>query len=150
MALNQKQFEQLTEMGISVWQPKIAQLGPSSACSDSNITSHNQKTKNGIVQDTNQDENYLLLTDNILYELSVQRIFLDILQVIDVAIGEIILKPHYLDLGMFNWYFCNASIEQATIYCENNNLVTPSIALIRQSPALKKQLWQTIISSFYK
>jgi DNA polymerase III psi subunit len=128
MAVNQRQFDQLTEMGISLWQHKLV----TSKYNSSNID------RNKLVM------NYSEQTEKTLSDLFTKQIFIDILQSVDISIGEVSHKEKHLDLGLFNWYFNSIENDKAAIYCDNNNLFTPSIAKISQSPALKKQLWQTI------
>jgi len=128
MAVNQRQFDQLTEMGISLWQHKIVSGKQTSSNADNNEL---------VI-------NYLEQTKSTLSDLWAQQIFIDILQSVDISIGEVTLQKNHLDLGLFNWYFSSADNDNTAIYCDNNNLFSPSIMLISQSPVLKKQLWQTI------
>lgn len=128
MSINQRQFEQLTEMGISLWQRRSLAF-----------EQHSSNKTN-----TKQEAIYLEYDNNDLADLATQVIFTDILLSIGLSIGEVNLKQNHLDLGLFNWYFSLKSDEQASIHCLDNNLVSPCIKSISQSPALKKQLWQTI------
>lgn len=127
MSISPRQFDQLTEMGISLWQSRPQ-------CNE-NKTEQN---------------NYLLQDQQSLTNLSKQRFFKDILLSMDVTIGEINVLNDHLDVGLFNWYFRAGALEDSTeesaplIYCTNNKLVSPSIDLISQSASLKKQLWHTI------
>jgi DNA polymerase III psi subunit len=128
MAINQRQFEQLTEMGISLWEHKIV------------AGNHNSSNKdNGKAA-----IDYLAQTEMTLSDLLTKQVFIDILQSVDISIGEVSYKKNHLDLGLFNWYFNSTENNEIAIYCDNNNLFSPSIAKISQSPTLKKQLWQTI------
>jgi DNA polymerase III psi subunit len=129
MAVNQRQFDQLTEMGISLWQHKVVP------------GKHNSSN----IDNDKPVINYLEQTEKTLSDLFTKQIFIDILQSVDISIGEVSHKENHLDLGLFNWYFNSTENDKAAIYCDNNNLFSPSIAKISQSPTLKKQLWQTII-----
>ncbi len=129
MSINQRQFDQLTEMGISLWQHKTSTMNSSAT--------HTMK----------QDADYNELSSEYLSCLAKQRFFIDILQCLDLSIGEISHKKDHLDLGLFNWYFSSKEVNEATIHYIDNSLFSPSIKLISQSPLLKKQLWRTIIKS---
>ena len=133
MSINQRQFDQLTEMGISLWQHKATSFKATSF--------KNNSSNKDIVK---QAENYIAQNDTSLSDLTKQMIFIDILQSFGISIGEISYKKDHLDLGLFNWYFSLKDHIKPAIYCANNNLFSPSITLISQSPELKKQLWQTI------
>jgi hypothetical protein len=122
MSINQHQFEQLTEMGISLWQQRA------------------DENKND--RATTQTESYLEIDLN---DLANQQLFNDILLAVGIIIGEVSNKGNYLDLGLFNWYFLNtASHEQNQIQWQEQRLITPSIVNISQSPVLKKQLWHIL------
>lgn len=124
MTISQRQFDQLTEMGISLWMLKGDDL---------NI---NQK-----------DKLYLKQNKLALSELSKKLIFNDVIRAIGISIGEITPEISHLDLGLFNWYFVTPENNEQSINCHNNNLFSPSLAIISQSPKLKKQLWQTILNN---
>ena len=117
MSINQDQFEQLTEMGISLWQRRTS-------------------TKEA---DT-QAVNYLEID---LSDLAKQQLFNDILLATKLSIGEINHQGDHLDLGLFNWYFSPIQA-QGEIQWLEQQLFTPSITEISKSPALKKQLWQIL------
>jgi hypothetical protein len=124
MSINQHQFEQLTEMGISLWQQRA------------------DENKND--RATAQTEDYLEIDLN---DLANQQLFNDILLAVGIISGEVSNQGNYLDLGLFNWYFINtASHEQHQnqIQWQDHRLITPSIANISQSPILKKQLWHLL------
>lgn len=120
MSINQHQFEQLTEMGISLWQHRIVD------------------TPNDPVQ--SQTKHYL---DIDLKDLSTQQLFNDILLATGLSIGEINHQGNHLNLGLFNWYFTSISSQSGIQWLEQQ-LITPTIAEISKSPALKKQLWQLL------
>lgn len=124
MSITQNQFEQLTEMGIDLWQSRTSD-------------NHSDTTKSKTVS-------YL---DIDLASLASQQLFTDILLATGLTIGEISHQGDHLDLGLFNWYF---TTEQSQGHSSNQiqwleqQLFTPSIADISKSPALKKQLWHLL------
>ncbi|MBU2894245.1 DNA polymerase III subunit psi [Colwellia sp. D2M02] len=128
MAINTRQFDQLTEMGISLWQKRTKKTEQNHA----QVTTHYQMP------------NLESLTNN--------RCFNDILLAIDLSIGEVTQQEQSLNLGLFNWFFfsndANASVNQedktAEITYRDNQLFTPSINQIANSPTLKKALWHTL------
>jgi hypothetical protein len=124
MSINQHQFEQLTEMGISLWQSRT-------------YDNHSDTTKSNT-------PNYLEID---LTALASQQLFIDILLATGLTIGEISHQGDHLDLGLFNWYFTATASQdkhQDKIRWQDQQLVTPSIADISKSPALKKQLWHLL------
>ncbi|TYK65953.1 DNA polymerase III subunit psi [Colwellia echini] len=128
MSINQHQFEQLTEMGISLWQQRSNE--------------HASEAVNS--QKPNTKISYL---DIDLEALAKQQLFTDILLSTGLTIGEINKQGDHLDLGLFNWYFLankdnvNSSHPANKIQWVEQQLFTPSIDEISKSPALKKQLW---------
>ena len=72
MAVNQRQFDQLTEMGISLWQNKAVAFDQ-----NSQITNNKE-----------QEDNYIEQTDKSLINLTKQNIFTDILQCLGLSIGD--------------------------------------------------------------
>jgi len=121
MSINQRQFNQLNEMGISLW------------------TSRAQNGQNDL-----DKQSYISID---LAELSEHQLFKDILQSAGVTIGEVIKQNQHLNLGLFDWYFIDSSeAKDYTISYKNNKLITPSISLIASSPKFKKQLWNEIES----
>ena len=134
MAITAQQFEQLSEMGISLWQSRAA----------NNI---DNKTQN----------NYIAQSQQSLTTLTEQTLFTDILRCLNLTLGEVKAQDDHLDVGLFNWYFVDKkhdnvlndkSLQKAqTINCINNKLISPSIDIIAQSTQLKKQLWHTIANN---
>lgn len=133
MSINQRQFDKLKEMGISLWQHKSNTLLTDTTIEQS-LTDHSKKV----------NKPFEMNNDKTLSELIKQTLFTDILQSVDISIGEVNHKEDHLDLGLFNWFFLNPKESDQIIYCKNNNLYSPNLTSISQSPALKKQLWQTI------
>jgi len=124
MSIDQRQFEQLSEMGIKLWQRRET---PESA----NTAKLNKETY--------QVTNLTTLVKN--------QCFNDILRAFDLTIAEITQQADHLDLGLINWYFIDSiddKEDEDQITYLNNKLVTPTISLISQSNKLKKLLWQTI------
>ncbi|TWX69840.1 DNA polymerase III subunit psi [Colwellia demingiae] len=120
MSINQHQFEQLSEMGISLWQHRT-----------SDTPKDNAQT---------QSKHYL---DIDLKYLASQQLFNDILLAIGLSIGEINHQSDHVDLGLFNWYFTATSSHNEIKWVEQQ-LFTPSITELSKSPVLKKQLWQLL------
>lgn len=128
MAITSRQFDQLSEMGVSLWQSRTRQ--------------------NTVVS---SQESYLPQNQQSLSLLTKQQLFGDILLSLNLSLGEVNAKNNHLDVGLFNWYFTPAVTEQnnsaaqgSTIYYAENKLISPSIDVIAQSSSLKKQLWNTI------
>jgi len=120
MSITQDQFEQLTEMGISLWQSR----------------SRDKKSDTVVTQSVSYlDIDFVALTS--------QQLFTDILLAMGLTIGEVSHQGDHLDLGLFNWYF-SASEPTEQIQWQGQQLYTPSIANISKSPALKKQLWHLL------
>jgi len=138
MAITSRQFEQLTEMGIDLWQSRVS-------C---NI-------------DDKEKNNYLAQNQQSLTSLTKQKLFSDILHSLNLTIGEVKAQNDHLDVGLFNWYFLNEELdeklnesrkekavqEESIINCIDNKLITPCIETIAQSAKLKKQLWHTIANN---
>lgn len=126
MAITVKQFEQLNEMGISLWQSRTT-----------------EKT------DDSQQISYLAQSQKSLTNLFDQTLFNDILRCLNLTIGEIKAQDNHLDAGLFNWYFIDKVFdtedeEKTTISYIDNKLTTPCIEKIALSAQLKKQLWHTV------
>lgn len=132
MSITQNQFEQLTEMGISLWQHR-------------SCAKPNNETQTETVS-------YL---DIDLAALASQQLFTDILLASGLTIGEVSHQSDHLDLGLFNWYFtANLSADESSVQSSaqshkqiqwhEQQLFTPSIADISKSPALKRQLWHLL------
>jgi hypothetical protein len=120
MSINQKQFEQLTEMGISLWQRR----------------SSNEPDDNDMLTS-------LTFLDINLTELATKQLFTDIVLAAGLSVGEVKQKSDHLDLGLFNWFF---TPEQSNnkLQWHDQQLFTPSIDIISQSSSLKRQLWQLL------
>ena len=126
MSIDQRQFEQLSEMGISLWQRR-AQI----------------EDTNSVISTANAMQNTYQVIN--LNELAANQCFNDILLALDLTIGEVKQQNDHLDLGLVNWYFIDAKDADDQVISQlNNKLITPTIKLIAQSAKLKKQLWQTI------
>lgn len=134
MAITTRQFDQLSEMGISLWQSRTRQ----------HAEQNTEQTK---------QNDYLPQNQQSLTELSKQKLFSDILRSLNLTIGEVKAQGNHLDVGLFNWYFLsNKGLDErpknkTIIHCLGSKLVSPSINIIAQSSALKKQLWHTITNN---
>lgn len=128
MSINQKQYQQLTEMGISLWQRNTLAFESSSSTKES----------------SKHKVHYLKQDIDSLSAMSKQTFFTDVLRVLELSVGEVTAQQDHLDLGLFNWFFYADQNATLSIHCSDNKLVTPNIELIQKSHALKKQLWQTI------
>jgi len=131
MSINQKQYQQLTEMGISLWQHR------SRAFKDYSTAQNNSEA----------DISYLKQDTKSLDILTKQTFFTDLLLTFELSIGEVTAQKDHLDLGLFNWFFYADQNKVSTIQSTNNKLMSPSVELMSKSPALKKQLWQTIMTN---
>eukprot|EP00487_Bulimina_marginata_P012441 TRINITY_DN8706_c0_g1_i1.p1 TRINITY_DN8706_c0_g1~~TRINITY_DN8706_c0_g1_i1.p1 ORF type:complete len:127 (+),score=24.58 TRINITY_DN8706_c0_g1_i1:66-446(+) len=120
MSINQQQYEQLTEMGISLWQ-----------------------LRNHANQSETASDNSKVYLDINLSELAQKQLFRDILLATKLSIGEISHQGDHLDFGLFNWYFTDDTSTNEIRWHEQQ-LCTPSITSIAKSPMLKKQLWQVL------
>jgi DNA polymerase III psi subunit len=136
MSINQRQYQQLSEMGISLWQHKSLAFQDASSI---------QLVSNQA--DSAHEINYLKQDVESLAALTKQTFFTDLLLTFELSIGEITAQKDHLDLGLFNWFFYADENNISLIHCADNKLISPSIELIRKSPALKKQLWQTIMTN---
>lgn len=119
MSINQDQFEQLTEMGISLWQHRTCDVP------NDNDGAH--------------PKSYI---DIDLNDLASQQLFNDILLALNLSAGEVNHQSDHLDLGLFNWFFTARPHNE--IQWGEQQLFTPSITEISKSPMLKKQLWQLL------
>jgi len=122
MSIDQRQFQQLSEMGIKLWQRR-------------EISDKRNSSK--LSQTTYQSVDLASLVNNVCFS--------DILQAFNLTIAEINQQGDHLDLGLVNWYFIDTdNKDEMKITLLNNKLVTPTINYISQSVKFKKQLWQTI------
>ena len=152
MAITSRQFEQLSEMGISLWQSRAA---------------HH-------VNENEHKSVYLPQSQQYLTSLTKQTLFSDVLRSLNLTVGEVSARDDHLDAGLFNWYFHNKELDsehnrelakelskeineksgqdnspqdEFTIRCVDNKLISPDIETIAQSAKLKKQLWHTIANN---
>ena len=119
MNINQQQFEQLTAMGISLWQHKV----------------ENNRT----IDDIAKSQHICAIN---LPQLIEHPLFSDIILSLGLSLGEVSQQNDHLNVGLFNWYF--TSNENAEIQWSEQQLMTPPLDNIAQSPTLKKQLWQIL------
>ncbi|XPF94031.1 DNA polymerase III subunit psi [Colwellia sp. RE-S-Sl-9] len=119
MTITKRQFNHLNEMGIKVWQQRTS-------------------SEEQLADNTNNSQATSQLIDP--KSLTEHLLFTDILQSINVSIGEITIKNNMIDLGLFNWQF----IETDAITFANSTLSTPVITAFENSVKLKKELWKII------
>jgi len=121
MGINQRQFDQLTEMGISLWHHRS---------SEKLVSTHSVPN----------------ITIN-LEQLSKIQLFNDILLSLNISIGEVNEQQGLLNLGLINWQFLDnkdKSNNESEITFDNNLLLTPSLDTLSTSITLKRQLWHII------
>jgi hypothetical protein len=169
VGINQRQFTQLNEMGISVWHSR--ERGNNDAIPKTRVE-HNTASpgdnlplksalSNEQTSALHSEKNTLATTS--LELLNQSPLFLNIIAVMNVSIGEVIEENDHYNLGLFNWHFYstdnnadnnannnadtnldkNSGVNSDIVY-QNNNLITPTIECISTSASLKKQLWLTI------
>lgn len=119
MTINQRQFTQLKEMGIELWQRR--ELAEETAPNLNKIEQHS-------------------IIDVDLGKLVSQTLFSDILLCFQISPVEVSQNGQQLNLGLFNWQFSEGN----TISVKNNTLTTPAIAEIQNDPELKATLWLTL------
>ncbi len=115
MTITKRQFSQLQAMGIDLWQLK----------------------KNGNEVNT-ATANHL---DIELVSLLKIPLFLDVITSLELSVGEISCHDNKLSLGLLTWYF---STNEEILIDEHNHLVTPSLSTLKNSPLLKRTLWQKL------
>lgn len=124
MPLNQTQHTYLSAMGINLWQRKVCK----------------NKLK---PQDNSQalsQEKAVAATE--LTELSQSQLFVDILQSVNVSLGDITQHNNCLNLGWLNWEIHEGN----ELSFSNNTLRTPKLAIIAQSNTMKIALWQLLFN----
>jgi DNA polymerase III psi subunit len=129
MTITQRQFNYLNEMGIKVWRQRNTENTPEVITSSNNHVNSTHKSNTPITP--------ILIDSNRLFQ---HTLFTDILQSIDISIGEVVIDNNQINLGLFNWQF----IETDTISFSKNILTTPVIATFEEKPELKKDLWKVI------
>ena len=121
MSISQRQFDHLTEMGISLWQHR------------------NQVQAIPNTKITEQSFIHVKLAD-----IAKQQFFGDVLLSIDISIGEVKEHNNHLDLGLFDWFFVDSNQKNEEIHFQQNSLYTPSLAQLSEQPELKQALWKMI------
>jgi hypothetical protein len=122
MTVTKQQFNYLNEIGIKLLQQRNTSSSPEVSLPDN--TSTPQVTPLPIDSNT--------LTQHVL--------FMDILQSIDISIGEVAIDNNVINLGLFNWQF----IETESITFTDSTLSTPVITAFENNTSLKINLWKTI------
>ena len=126
MAITQRQFNHLKEMGVNVWQQRNSEHTIENSAETLTSKNTNTPVSSSLAFDLNQ--------------LSQQQLFADVLQCIDISIGEITTENNIMNLGLFNWQFK----ETDTITFSKSVLTTPLLTAFENSTQLKKDLWQII------
>lgn len=116
MALTQRQYDQLNEIGISLWQNRSASTTESDTAATIKLT----------------NEDFLQLLDS--------QLFQDILLALSITPDQISLLAGHLDLGLLNWHMADVESCEMTA----SQLTTPTLDKLSKSPQLKQQLWQLI------
>lgn len=82
-----------------------------------------------------------------------ETFFSDLLLSLNLVKSDINFSETSIDLGTFTWRFIasttpageeQAAVSNAGVSFSNNTLITLPIETLKQSPVLKKQLWQTL------
>ena len=141
MSINQRQFAQLSEMGISMWSCRDREHhAKASSLNNVKLDASAAADKASPPKITKKINTIPLAT------LQTSKLFNNIINALDISIGEVTQENDHFNLGLFNWAFIDtdpADNEQLVTY-HNNNLITPSIEYISTSAPLKKQLWLTL------
>ncbi|QOL25445.1 DNA polymerase III subunit psi [Thalassotalea sp. LPB0316] len=116
MAISQRQFDVLSEMGIKLWQRKSTPVNEA--------------------QTTTQ----IALTSDAFADIQNTVLFQDILLALALTPDQARLIDGHIDLGLINWQFDNTDSCTYT----DSQLVTPTLEKITESSELKRQLWQVI------
>jgi len=132
MAVSEKQFTLLNEMGIQLWQRR-------SLTRSTPTVSVNSSEKVTLASKETSANNDVILN---FQKISQSPLFIDIITSLSVSIDKVTCVDNVLNLGLINWQFNNKS--HSAIHFENELLITPSLDLIAQSSKLKRQLWQQI------
>ena len=117
MALSEKKFNYLSEMGIDLWQQR----------DDGNMTTSEKKT----------EDNYLSIEHSAIEH---SRLFDDVLTALTLTKGDYTIKSTTITFEFFDWHFSKGN----DISFENSKLVTPPLSTIGLSTLLKKGLWQQL------
>lgn len=71
------------------------------------------------------------------------QFFQDVLKALALTADDVSYQDNYLDFGVFNWRFHTSD----NIHFQRGQLSTPTFAMMSESSAIKKALWQTIHSN---
>jgi len=151
MTISKRQFDLLQAMGITVWQRRdLASFDSSSAETDDIAKTSTPATASANLVATKaamqssptpsqQTTNIKPIAIN-LDTLRKQSFFNDVIRCLGVSKTDVVIENNQLNLGIINWQFTdNDSIE-----FKHNCLKTPDLKTLANSPALKKDLWQSI------
>lgn len=124
MAVSNRQFALLSEMGINLWQQRDTISTPTSDVKQGDAVSEQQ-------------------THPIDFsDLCSEPLFQDIVRSLGASIAQASLVDNKVSLGLLKWQF---SPEQQVEF-NQTVLTTPDIEQLKHSPWLKSQLWQVIQS----
>ena len=118
MALSERQFNYLSEMGITVW------------CA--------QQTINNEESSATASKNSLLAIEKVSLEQS--QLFADVLLYLDVTFSELTITQNKIAFELFNWSFSEAN----DIQLNQQELITPDLNKISTDIKMKKTLWQQL------
>ena len=114
MTITKRQFTQLQAMGIDLWQRKKP--------ADESIV---------------LNEDYLDVEFSSMNQTSILN---DIVKSLGLSIGEISCDENTISLGLLSWQFSDKN----DISLTHQHLITPSLNVLKNSPELKKSLWQKL------
>jgi len=114
MTMTKRQFSHLQTMGIELWQLKKSEK-----------------------ENSTDTINYISIELTTLVETT---IFTDILNCLGLSLGEVSCDNDILSIGLLTWQFS----EKTNISLTKHHLVTPSVNILKNSPLLKKALWQKL------
>ena len=155
MAITARQFTQLSEMGITVWQQKAAAQNelcnehpaPNTQASTAQINTVETSTVSAAKKHSPAE-----IVQISIEQLAEHQFFQDLLVSLGLTLGEIKVTTKHINLGFINWQMLSTPTESNSespvkISFKNGLLTTPPMTEIQQSPALKRQLWSIIQTS---
>lgn len=150
MSINKRQFNLLQAMGITVWQRRELSSERSTMAFDDSVNKTDQVSDSvNVVTAQLTSTPRQALTDHTtnndtiaidLKALLKQPLFNDIIRCLGVNSADLSINHNQIDLGFINWQFT----AREHIELKHNCLTTPQLAMLANSPVLKKSLWQSI------
>lgn len=138
MPLNQKQYQYLDAMGINLWQQKVREKSFKASNQPQALLpadTTERKIEDAIEKPIQEATQRLNLTS-----LSQSQLFIDILQSINVSLGDISLNHNTLNLGWLNWEIKT----EYELSLSGNTLRTPELSSIAKSNTMKAALWKLL------